>query len=185
MKSFISAKRPPRTGGEEHFGDREEVERRSIILARQLARPTGPEDSSTHGHEDVRPVGWSSRSVRGSWPSRLRKSFTNVPYTSSVSSIKSGRFVLPSIDDPCQRFPAQRRRGGIAGVTTKNSLFLGPSSFSTASDQSSRAWAPQLALMVEPCLRNHCRQHWISLRCHQAGECRVLGYFSPADRLRS
>src|SRR5208283_3576482 len=43
--------------------DREEVERRPIALAWQLARPTGPENSWTDGRDDARPVGWPRRSV--------------------------------------------------------------------------------------------------------------------------
>ena len=65
----------------------------------------------------------------GSSPSSDRKPGTKVPYTSSVSSMRSGRFVFTSvailpIDSLLSATPV-----GLPGLTTKNALILGSSSF--------------------------------------------------------
>ena len=67
----------------------------------------------------------------GNAPISDRKPGTNVPYTSSVSRIRSGRFFSTS---PIFSMVAGdiATAKGLPGLTTKNALIFGSSSFSSS-----------------------------------------------------
>ena len=65
----------------------------------------------------------------GSSPSSDRKSGTKVPYTSSVSSIRSGRLVFTRLAILPIVSLLSATPVGLPGLTTKNALILGSSSF--------------------------------------------------------
>jgi len=65
----------------------------------------------------------------GNSPSKDRKSWTNVPYTSSVRSIRSGRFVFTRFTSLLMVSLLSATPVGLPGLTRKNALTFGSSSF--------------------------------------------------------
>ena len=71
-----------------------------------------------------------------------RKSGTNVAYTSSVSTIRSGRFVFTSDTSRSWLGASIASDGGLLGLTRKNAFTFGSASLSSSESGYCQVWMP-------------------------------------------
>ena len=84
----------------------------------------------------------------GSSAASERKPSTNVPYTSSVSRIRSGRFVRTSSAIFCMVRGRMATDAGLLGLTTKKAFTFGSASFSISASGYCQVCRPSAAISL-------------------------------------